>query len=199
MTVTLPSKTVGFKPSRNFKKSAHREKMLSLSNAFDEEDLVNFEKKICNYLNLDKNKSFEYSVEPKIDGISASLTYKNGRLLSGLSRGDGEIGELITENLKTINDIPQKIKHKDFPDDIDIRGEVFITNKDFEKLKDKFANARNAASGSLRQKDPGQTKKFHLDLLLIALDTLIVIFLKNSQILFFHYQSGDLKQVNLIK
>ena len=71
-----PSKTVGFKPSRNFKKSAHREKMLSLSNAFDEEDLVNFEKKICNYLNLDKNKSFEYSVEPKIDGISASLTYK---------------------------------------------------------------------------------------------------------------------------
>ncbi len=157
-----PSKTVGFKPSRNFKKSAHREKMLSLSNAFDEEDLVNFEKKICNYLNLDKNKSFEYSVEPKIDGISASLTYKNGRLLSGLSRGDGEIGELITENLKTINDIPQKIKHKDFPDNIDIRGEVFITNKDFEKLKDKFANARNAASGSLRQKDPGQTKKIPL-------------------------------------
>ena len=157
-----PSKTVGFKPSRNFKKSAHREKMLSLSNAFDEEDLINFEKKICNYLNLDKNKSFEYSVEPKIDGISASLTYKNGRLLSGLSRGDGEIGELITENLKTINDIPQKIKHKDFPDDIDIRGEVFITNKDFEKLKDKFANARNAASGSLRQKDPGQTKKIPL-------------------------------------
>ena len=94
-----PSKTVGFKPSRNFKKSTHREKMLSLSNAFDEEDLVNFEKKICNYLNLDKNKSFEYSVEPKIDGISASLTYKNGRLLSGLSSGDGEIGELITENL----------------------------------------------------------------------------------------------------
>ena len=82
----------------------------------------------------------------KIDGISASLTYKNGILLSGLSRGDGEIGELITENLKKINDIPQKIKHKDFPDDIDIRGEVFITNKDFEKLKDKFANARNAAS-----------------------------------------------------
>ena len=116
-----------------------------------------------------------------------------------MSRGDGEIGELITENLKTINDIPQKIKHKDFPDDIDIRGEVFITNKDFEKLKDKFANARNAASGSLRQKDPGQTKKFHLDSLLIALDTLIVIFLKNSQILFFHCQSGDLKQVNLIK
>ena len=76
-----PSKTVGFKPSRNFKKSTHREKMLSLSNAFDEEDLINFEKKICNYLNLDKNKSFEYSVEPKIDGISASLTYKNGRLL----------------------------------------------------------------------------------------------------------------------
>ena len=68
-----PSKTVGFKPSRNFKKSTHREKMLSLSNAFDEEDLVNFEKKICNYLNLDKNKSFEYSVQPKIDGISASL------------------------------------------------------------------------------------------------------------------------------
>tara|TARA_B100000686_G_C16745631_1_gene949289 strand:- start:331 stop:2022 length:1692 start_codon:yes stop_codon:yes gene_type:complete len=106
--------------------------------------------------------SLEYSVEPKIDGISASLTYINGIFKSGLSRGDGKEGELITENLKTISDIPKKINSKDFPKDIDIRGEVFIANKDFDKIKDNFANPRNAASGSLRQKNPNETKKIPL-------------------------------------
>ncbi len=136
--------------------------MLSLSNVFSEEDLKNFEKKITNFLNLSKNINIEYSVEPKIDGISASLTYSKGKLLAGVSRGDGSEGELITENLKTIKDIPKNIEDKTFPSDIDIRGEVFITNKDFEKIKDNFANPRNAASGSLRQKDPNQTKKIPL-------------------------------------
>ena len=79
----------------------------------------------------------------------------------GTSRGDGTTGEVITENLKTINDIPQKITNKDFPKDIDIRGEVFIKKNDFNNLKNNFANPRNAASGSLRQKNPEQTKKFH--------------------------------------
>ena len=123
-------------------------------------DLINFEKKILNYLN-DKI-ALEYSVEPKIDGISASLTYLNGNLTYGVSRGDGSEGELITNNLKTIKDIPHKISKKNIPKEIEIRGEVFIEKKDFEKIKDNFANPRNAASGSLRQKDPKETSKIPL-------------------------------------
>jgi len=157
-----PSEKIGFKPSKNFKKQNHKVPMLSLSNIFDKEGLVNFEKKIKNYLDISSSRSFEYSVEPKIDGISASLTYKNHTLVSGLSRGDGYEGELITENLKTINDIPKKISSKDFPLDIEIRGEVYITKNDFEYLKEKFANPRNAASGSLRQKNSAETKKIPL-------------------------------------
>ncbi len=155
-----PSKIVGYKPSKNFLKYRHKVQMLSLSNAFQKEDLINFEKKIVNYLN--EKTSFEYSVEPKIDGISASLTYKNGELIYGVSRGDGIEGELITENLKTINDIPKKITINSLPQEIEIRGEVFIEKKDFNKIKEKFANPRNAASGSLRQKDSKITKKIPL-------------------------------------
>ena len=157
-----PSNAIGFKPSKNFLKYKHRTKMLSLSNAFDQKDLFNFEKKISNFLNFKENNNTEYSVEPKIDGISASLTYKNCNLVLGLSRGDGIEGEIITDNLKTIKDIPKKINYKNFPKDIDIRGEVYIGKKDFEKIKDRFANPRNAASGSLRQKDPNETKKIPL-------------------------------------
>ena len=157
-----PSKTVGFTPSKNFKKVKHKTQMLSLSNAFNEEDLNNFEKKIRNFLSLSKDFELEYSAEPKIDGISASLTYKNGKFTIGLSRGDGKEGEDITENLKTIEDIPKIITAKNFPVEIDIRGEVFIQNSDFSKIKTKFANPRNAASGSLRQKDPKATSKIPL-------------------------------------
>ncbi len=128
--------------------------MLSLGNAFNEEDLKNFEKKIFNFLSLDKISIIDYSAEPKIDGISASLIYINGKFIKGLSRGDGVEGEDITENLKTIKDIPQNVSAKNFPNEIDIRGEVFIENDDFKKISEKFANPRNAASGSLRQKDP---------------------------------------------
>ena len=158
-----PSKSVGFKPSKNFKKGNHRVPMLSLSNAFSEEDLLNFEKKILNFLLQDNNTSIYYSAEPKIDGISASLTYKKGKFVKGLSRGDGREGEDITANLSTIKNIPKIILSKDFPDEIDIRGEVFIKNSDFENLKEKFANPRNAASGSLRQKNPEDTKKIPLN------------------------------------
>jgi DNA ligase (NAD+) len=157
-----PSKTVGFKPSKNFQKMAHRVPMLSLSNAFTKEDLINFEKKILNFLSKPKDFKLSYSAEPKIDGISASLIYKNGEFKIGLSRGDGKEGEDITANLETIKDIPKKIISKDFPREIDIRGEVFIQNSDFEKIKEKFANPRNAASGSLRQKNPNDTKKIPL-------------------------------------
>ena len=157
-----PSKIVGYKPSKTFKKLSHKVPMLSLSNAFTEEDLINFEKKIINYLDEKSSYEIEYSAEPKIDGISASLIYKKGKLVTGLSRGDGRIGEDITLNLKTISDIPKIITLKDFPEEIDIRGEVFIKNSDFKKLSNKFANPRNAASGSLRQKNPEDTKKIPL-------------------------------------
>ncbi len=160
--IDSPSNTIGFKPSKKFQKKNHKVPMLSLSNIFDKEDLNNFEKKIKNYLNINSKQSFEYSVEPKIDGISASLTYENGKLVLGLSRGDGYEGEVITENLKTIKDIPKKIEAKDFPTNIEIRGEVYITKGDFENLKEKFANPRNAASGSLRQKEPSETQKIPL-------------------------------------
>ena len=155
-----PSNIVGYKPSKNFQKFRHKVQMLSLANAFDKDDLLNFEKKIHNYLN--DNTAIEYSVEPKIDGISASLTYLNGKLTYGVSRGDGSEGELITDNLKTIKDIPHKIEKKNLPNEIEIRGEVFIEKKDFEKISDKFANPRNAASGTLRQKNPEETKKIPL-------------------------------------
>ena len=157
-----PSIAVGYKPSKNFVKSKHRVRMLSLSNALDEEDLVNFEKKIFNFLSFKQSEEIEYSAEPKIDGISASLIYKNGKFVKGLSRGDGKVGEDITDNLRTINDIPKVIKLENFPTEIDIRGEVFIQNKDFQKINEKFANPRNAASGSLRQKDSRITSKIPL-------------------------------------
>ena len=157
-----PSRVVGFKPSKNFQKIPHKIPMLSLANAFGREDLINFEKRILNFLSKNKDFNLSYSAEPKIDGISASLIYKNGEFKIGLSRGDGKEGEDITTNLATIKDIPKKIESKDFPEEIDIRGEVFIQNSDFENLKEKFANPRNAASGSLRQKNPDETKKIPL-------------------------------------
>ena len=157
-----PARSVGFKPSKNFIKVKHKVPMLSLGNAFNEEDLKNFEKKIINFLSLKNTNTIEYSAEPKIDGISASLLYIKGKFFKGLSRGDGREGEDITHNLKTIKDIPTFIDEKNFPEEIDIRGEVFIENNDFEKISEKFANPRNAASGSLRQKDPLVTSKIPL-------------------------------------
>ncbi len=178
-----PSISIGYKPSKSFEKYKHKIPMLSLSNAFNKDDLLNFEKKIYNYLN--KNINFEYSVEPKIDGISASLTYKNNKLTYGVSRGDGEVGEIITENLKTVKGIPLEIKKPDFPDEIEIRGEVFIKKKDFFKIKENFANPRNAASGSLRQKDFNETRKIPLNFIAYTFG-----FVKQSN---FRYQSDFLK------
>ena len=157
-----PSKIVGHKPSKNFIKVKHKVPMLSLANAFDEGDLLNFEKKILNFISQNDNFKIVYSAEPKIDGISASLVYKNGKFTKGLSRGDGNEGEDITANLLTLTDIPKNILDKDFPEEIDIRGEVFIQNSDFINLSEKFSNPRNAASGSLRQKNSEETKKIPL-------------------------------------
>ena len=152
---------IGFKPSSKFNKIKHSKPMLSLSNAFDGKDIEDFLKKIKNYLNNAK-LNLLFSLEPKIDGISASLTYENGILVKGLSRGDGEVGEDILENLKTIKQIPHKIITKNIPKTLEVRGEVYIGKKDFEKIKDKFANPRNAAGGSLRQKNSLITAKIPL-------------------------------------
>ena len=152
---------VGAKPSNKFKKIKHLIPMLSLSNAFNEQDMVDFLKKINNFLNLKQN-NIELISEPKIDGISATLIYEKGELVKGLSRGDGNIGEDILENLKTIKDIPKKIISNDLPGLLEIRCEIYIGKKDFFKIKERFANPRNAAGGSLRQKKPEETAKMPL-------------------------------------
>ena len=152
---------VGAKPSNKFKKIKHLMPMLSLSNAFNEKDMKDFLKKIGNFLNLKENK-IELISEPKIDGISATLVYDKGILIKGLSRGDGNIGEDILENLKTIKEIPKKINCNNLPDLLEVRCEIYIGKKDFLRIKDRFANPRNAAGGSLRQKDPNETAKIPL-------------------------------------
>ena len=162
LNLNFASNKVGFSPSKKFSKVLHTEKMLSLDNAFDLSDIENFYKKIKNYLSFHLDDNILLTAEPKIDGISASLFYSNGILARGLSRGDGEYGEDITENLMTINDIPKKIEIKNLPSSFEVRGEVYIGKKDFEKLKDNFANPRNAAGGSLRQKDSKNTAKIPL-------------------------------------
>lgn len=155
------SDLVGFEPSKKFSRVKHKESMLSLDNAFEEGDIINFYKKVNNYLNLKEHTRLELFAEPKIDGISASLYYKNGEFYQGLSRGDGVHGEDITENLYTISEIPKKLKLTNIQQ-LTIRGEVYIKKSDFKKISDKFANPRNAASGSLRQKDSNNTAKIPL-------------------------------------
>ena len=157
-----PSKKVGYEPSSKFTKVVHDVPMLSLSNAFSEENIVDFLKKIRNFLNLKDSEKIVFSAEPKIDGISASLKYIDGIFVLGLSRGDGKTGEDITNNLKTIRDIPKKINKSNFPKILDVRGEVYISKYDFKKIAKQFANPRNAAGGSLRQKDSNETKKIPL-------------------------------------
>ena len=155
------NKIIGSTPSNKFKKIKHLSPMLSLSNAFNKSDMEDFIKKINNYLNFNK-ANFEFISEPKIDGISATLIYKDGVLTKGLSRGDGIIGEDILENIKTITGIPKKIFGKNLPKLLEIRCEIYIGKKDFIRIKENFANPRNAAAGSLRQKDPTETSKIPL-------------------------------------
>tara|TARA_Y100001970_G_C14237483_1_gene862751 strand:+ start:883 stop:2919 length:2037 start_codon:yes stop_codon:yes gene_type:complete len=157
-----PSQKIGYEPSSKFKKIPHDIPMLSLANAFSKENIEDFLKKIKNFLSIKESEKIVFSAEPKIDGISASLKYINGIFTLGLSRGDGKIGEDITNNLKTISDIPKKINKQNFPKILDVRGEVYISKSDFKKIDKQFANPRNAAGGSLRQKDPNETKKIPL-------------------------------------
>tara|TARA_B100000767_G_scaffold84390_1_gene81171 strand:+ start:1233 stop:3269 length:2037 start_codon:yes stop_codon:yes gene_type:complete len=152
---------IGSTPSNKFEKIKHLRPMLSLSNAFNSNDMKDFLSKIGNFLNT-KDINFELLSEPKIDGISASLIYENGILKKGLSRGDGVVGENILQNLKTIGGIPKIIKDKNIPSLLEIRGEVYIGKKDFINISKNFANPRNAAGGSLRQKNPYITAKIPL-------------------------------------
>ena len=152
---------IGSPPTNQFKKIKHLKPMLSLSNAFKKKDMEDFLKKINNFLN-ERNDNIELFSEPKIDGISATLIYKKGKLVSGLSRGDGVTGEDILENLKTISSIPKKLKFQNLPKLLEVRCEIYIGKKDFEKIKNNFANPRNAADGSLRQKNPKITSKIPL-------------------------------------
>ena len=157
----LTKSLVGSLPSNKFKKIKHLKPMLSLSNAYNIEDIKSFISKINNFLKTNQ-KIQDFYCEPKVDGISATLIYKNGNLIRGLSRGDGETGEDILANLKTIFDLPKKIISKDVPDLLEIRCEIYIGKKDFKKFSEKFANPRNAAGGSLRQKDSKETSKVPL-------------------------------------
>jgi DNA ligase (NAD+) len=173
------NKKVGFKPSSKFAKINHAKPMLSLANAFNVSDVNDFIKKINNYLN-NKNLKLSFSLEPKIDGISASLTYSNGVLVRGVSRGDGTTGEDILKNLKTIKQIPHRISAKDIPKTLEIRGEVYIGKKDFEEIKEKFANPRNAAGGSLRQKNSTETAKIPLQFFAYAFGKIEPLTFKNQ-------------------
>ena len=152
------SNNIGARVQKKFKKSSHLSTMHSLGNGFNEKDLIEFDERIKKFLNLSTNENLEYICEPKIDGLSLNLTYKEGFLISAATRGDGNIGENVTENIKNIKNIPFKLKGN-FPNLIEIRGEVFLTKSDFENInskldeKNKFSNPRNAAAGSLRQLD----------------------------------------------
>ncbi len=151
-----PLMKIGGKSSDEFTKFNHPTRMLSLDNAMTKGDLENFIKKINRFLSL-KDSNIQFSIEPKIDGLSVNLIYESGELKVAATRGDGLNGEIITSNVSTIKEIPQKLKIKFPPKKIEVRGEIFITKKDFldlnEKSQNQFANPRNAAAGSLRQLD----------------------------------------------
>jgi DNA ligase (NAD+) len=158
-----PSEQVGAAPSEAFGKVRHAVPMLSLENAFDETDIVDFEARVRRFLNLGTEDPLAFTAEPKIDGLSLSLTYQDGRLTQAATRGDGETGENVTANARTIDDIPDRLHSA--PALLEVRGEVYMSHADFAALNDRqaaasgktFANPRNAAAGSLRQLDTSIT------------------------------------------
>ena len=162
--VNSPSNRVGSSLTSSFNKVTHVVPMLSLGNTFTNKEVEEFLNKTRRFLKINENENMDIVVEPKIDGLSATLIYKNGLLVQGATRGDGKQGENITENVKTIEDVP-KILKGDYPAEIEIRGEIYISNSEFEKINlDRiknslpiFANPRNAAAGSVRQLDPKVT------------------------------------------
>ncbi len=166
----LERSSIGANPSSQFEKCTHHKPMVSLNNAFSLYDVNEFIDRIYKFLSLDNDFQLDLFCEPKIDGLSISLVYLNGSLIKAVTRGDGTVGEIVTENIKTINDIPINL-NKPFPKFIEIRGEIFMKKNNFKKLnksqiengKKLFANTRNAAAGSIRQKDTCITKQRNLN------------------------------------
>ncbi|MGA8934993.1 MAG: NAD-dependent DNA ligase LigA [Pseudolabrys sp.] len=160
-----PSRRVGAAPTGKFKKVRHAVPMLSLDNAFTDEDVVGFIARIRRFLKLDETEKVAFSAEPKIDGLSMSLRYEGGELVTAATRGDGAEGEDVTANIRTIKDVPHKLKGRNVPPVCEVRGEVYMTKGAFLALNERqnasggqiFANPRNSAAGSLRQKDPAIT------------------------------------------
>ena len=159
-----PSDQIGAAAAEGFGKITHALPMLSLGNAFDTADVEDFEDRILRYLGINDKTKLAYTAEPKIDGLSLSLRYESGQLVQAATRGDGQVGENVTENARTITDIPQIIEGA--PDVLEVRGEVYMRHSDFQALNARqaekgaklFANPRNAAAGSLRQLDAAITK-----------------------------------------
>ena len=159
-----PSKNVGATVREGFRKITHSRPMLSLGNAFSESDVQEFTDRVFRFLTLAESDVLEFAAEPKVDGLSLSVRYEKGRLLHAVTRGDGSVGEDVTRNVETIDDIPQKLSGS-FPDILEIRGEVYMSKPDFVDLNARqkslgektFANPRNAAAGSLRQHNPNIT------------------------------------------
>jgi DNA ligase (NAD+) len=160
-----PSKRVGAAPGRGFAKVRHAVPMLSLDNAFTEDDVRDFVARIRRFLRLGEDEMLAFSAEPKIDGLSMSLRYEDGELVTAATRGDGTEGEDVTANIRTVKAIPHKLKGRNGPSVCEVRGEIYMTKSDFLKLNERqkeaggqiFANPRNSAAGSLRQKDPAIT------------------------------------------
>jgi DNA ligase (NAD+) len=165
------SGVVGAPPAEGFAKVRHQVPMLSLAKAYAEQDVVDFVQRARRFFERDKDLQLAFTAEPKIDGLSASLLYENGVLVRGATRGDGTVGEDITENLKTIADIPHRLGGSGWPKTIEIRGEVYMTYAEFQALKERsaaaggqnYVNPRNTAAGSLRQKDPAITASRNLN------------------------------------
>ena len=157
-----PSRRVGAAPAEGFSKVRHRVPMLSLSNAFAEDEVVDFVDRVRRFLKIAPGTELTFTAEPKIDGLSISIRYEKGRLAEAATRGDGSEGENVTANLRTISEIPHRLIGRDVPDTIDVRGEIYMRPDDFQKLNAAqaatgakvFANPRNFAAGSLRQLDP---------------------------------------------
>jgi DNA ligase (NAD+) len=160
-----PSQKIGAQPSGRFAKVRHAVPMLSLDNAFAEQDVLDFDARIRRFLKLGDDERIGFSAEPKIDGLSMSLRYEGGELVTAATRGDGAVGEDVTANIRTLEDVPQKLRGCNVPDICEVRGEVYMTKQAFLALNERqkaagdtiFANPRNSAAGSLRQKDPGIT------------------------------------------
>ncbi|MEM6499114.1 MAG: NAD-dependent DNA ligase LigA [Pseudomonadota bacterium] len=160
-----PSERVGSAPADAFGKVRHRVPMLSLGNAFDEADVVDFEDRIRRFLRLEQDEAVVFTAEPKIDGLSISLRYEDGVFVEAATRGDGAEGENVTNNVATLHELPERLQGVNVPSSIDIRGEIYLAHEDFARLNAEqeaagskvFANPRNAAAGSLRQLDASIT------------------------------------------